>query len=726
MDNNDIESYKYEIIKEINKYRNNHRAKPLTSDPNIDKIAQDFADKLSRMEKLDYSYNKYRGRDLGESVYESNGYIAPFKLIKTFYDEYIGYNYNDRNPEPSNFTQMVWQNSKLIGFGMQKASNYKYYIVINYYPSGNVEGLFKQNVLPSGTGTNFSEETKTRFETSSNKREPSLKTIYKKRDISNGRSHVEITIKNSNDKKVAFHKRDDKSPIYFKRYNDTKPNTSKNNYDESDESFFNKIYSRKTSFANKDEVNQNSSTKNAKNNNFNNYKKAAISAININNIYNNHKTSAIREYIRKTLKKVNMINSTKDNISSETNRSNIRKSTKKDARTSINRDKIREKIRESIKKGLLRKYLTKDKNRKSINKNLIRKSINKKDFSMNHSANKSFVTKPIINKIYQKRDTKHYYNNNNYNKNYNNNNNYNNNYNNNNHNYKKITVVTPIKDGHRYDNNNNNLALNRDYKKKQSFLNKNNQKSSAININYTKNDPLFDISNYKHSNQNASQTGSNFYQRKPTKRLDIAKLLAEKKNLNNNFIQKKEPENQNRDRKSMKREPNNNGKRSNYTNTHHSAPKYESTSPEYDNFCNEALLAHNNYRKIHHVGPLKLNRELCKIAQNYANHLANVGRLQHSDNVYHNDAMGENLYYCFGKDPTGSSVTASWYSEIKSYNYSGDWSNGTGHFTQIVWKETEEVGFGKYKDQSGKTFVVANYYPAGNVLGFFKYNVLRP
>ena len=73
------------------------------------------------------------------------------QIIKTnseIDEDYFGYNYNDKNPEPSNFTQMVWQNSQLIGFGMQKASNNKYYFVINYYPTGNVEGLFKLNVLP--------------------------------------------------------------------------------------------------------------------------------------------------------------------------------------------------------------------------------------------------------------------------------------------------------------------------------------------------------------------------------------------------------------------------------------------------------------------------------------------------------------------------------------------------------------------------------------------------
>ena len=76
-------------------------------------------------------------------------------------------------------------------------------------------------------------------------------------------------------------------------------------------------------------------------------------------------------------------------------------------------------------------------------------------------------------------------------------------------------------------------------------------------------------------------------------------------------------------------------------------------------------------------------------------------------------------------DATGIAVTKNWYGENKKHNYTDDWKNGTGHFTQMVWKETKEVGFGKCKNK-GKTFVVANYFPAGNVLGFFKYNVFEP
>lgn len=50
----------------------------------------------------------------------------------------------------------------------------------------------------------------------------------------------------------------------------------------------------------------------------------------------------------------------------------------------------------------------------------------------------------------------------------------------------------------------------------------------------------------------------------------------------------------------------------------------------------------------------------------------------------------------------------------------------TGHFTQVVWKETKEVGFGKAKSGGGRVFVVGSYRPAGNMVGSFKDNVPPP
>lgn len=69
-------------------------------------------------------------------------------------------------------------------------------------------------------------------------------------------------------------------------------------------------------------------------------------------------------------------------------------------------------------------------------------------------------------------------------------------------------------------------------------------------------------------------------------------------------------------------------------------------------------------------------------------------------------------------------------------DYTG-FSEETGHFTQLVWRETRSVGCG-WTDCSGKNgndgiLLVCNYYPAGNMMAsddsgneymFFKQNVV--
>jgi len=52
--------------------------------------------------------------------------------------------------------------------------------------------------------------------------------------------------------------------------------------------------------------------------------------------------------------------------------------------------------------------------------------------------------------------------------------------------------------------------------------------------------------------------------------------------------------------------------------------------------------------------------------------------------------------------------------------------NISGHFSQVVWKNSKELGMGMAKDQSGKFIVVANYNPPGNYRGQYVQNVTRP
>jgi len=143
-------------------------------------------------------------------------------------------------------------------------------------------------------------------------------------------------------------------------------------------------------------------------------------------------------------------------------------------------------------------------------------------------------------------------------------------------------------------------------------------------------------------------------------------------------------------------------------------------------FQQSALDAHNKYRRKHHVGNLVLSKDLCNIAQKYAETMARTGNFAHSRGKYNGKNMGENLFACYGIKITGKMMTDDWYNEVSQYNFNNPgFVSGTGHFTQVVWKGSREVGFGFAQARDGYYYGVANYYPAGNYLNEFEENVLR-
>lgn len=145
-----------------------------------------------------------------------------------------------------------------------------------------------------------------------------------------------------------------------------------------------------------------------------------------------------------------------------------------------------------------------------------------------------------------------------------------------------------------------------------------------------------------------------------------------------------------------------------------------------NSFRKEALAVHNDYRSNHNAPPLKLNSKLNDIAQKYAEQLAKKDTMVHSKNKMDGQDLGENLFMCGGYMITGKDMTKSWYDEIYDYNFKKpDFKSGTGHFTQVVWVGSKEVGFGAAKSKSGNYYGVANYFPPGNYIGEFEENVLR-
>ncbi|XP_034548136.1 Golgi-associated plant pathogenesis-related protein 1-like isoform X2 [Notolabrus celidotus] len=144
-----------------------------------------------------------------------------------------------------------------------------------------------------------------------------------------------------------------------------------------------------------------------------------------------------------------------------------------------------------------------------------------------------------------------------------------------------------------------------------------------------------------------------------------------------------------------------------------------------ESFLQEFLETHNAYREKHNAPLMQYNDEMNATAQEWADHLLAAGVFEHSST---ND--GENIYNMFSSvaiELTGKEAVDSWYSEIKDY----DWSNpgfkgSTGHFTQVVWKASTELGVGMATD-GNKVFVVGQYRPAGNMNmpGYFEDNVLE-
>lgn len=132
------------------------------------------------------------------------------------------------------------------------------------------------------------------------------------------------------------------------------------------------------------------------------------------------------------------------------------------------------------------------------------------------------------------------------------------------------------------------------------------------------------------------------------------------------------------------------------------------------------VAAHNKARAQHCAPPLTWSTKLASVAQKWADSLRDQGcTFGHSGGSY-----GENLAAgtIGALDP--ESTVAFWYDEIKQYKFpDGGFSMNTGHFTQLVWRGTKQVGCG-HSQCKGNDIWVCEYDPPGNWDGEYRTNVL--
>jgi pathogenesis-related protein 1 len=127
----------------------------------------------------------------------------------------------------------------------------------------------------------------------------------------------------------------------------------------------------------------------------------------------------------------------------------------------------------------------------------------------------------------------------------------------------------------------------------------------------------------------------------------------------------------------------------------------------------EMLAAHNEVRMRVEVPPLRWSDRLAARAQEWASHLLQERQFYHRPHPI----FGENLFEISGARASPGEVVGDWASEARDFSYRANTCRGMcGHYTQLVWNKTREVGCA-VASEPGREVWVCNYDPPGNWIG---------
>lgn len=139
------------FLRGINEGRSYRGAKPLMFGLGLNSYAQTKAEQIAAIGSYDYRYEdpmygqNYFYKNPGSSV---DGYEVPvYWALQSSW-----YTFQGREPDMTHYTwwrhytQMMWKGSRLVGVGCARTTNGTNIVVANFYPKGNIPGLYAINV----------------------------------------------------------------------------------------------------------------------------------------------------------------------------------------------------------------------------------------------------------------------------------------------------------------------------------------------------------------------------------------------------------------------------------------------------------------------------------------------------------------------------------------------------------------------------------------------------
>jgi hypothetical protein len=154
-----------------------------------------------------------------------------------------------------------------------------------------------------------------------------------------------------------------------------------------------------------------------------------------------------------------------------------------------------------------------------------------------------------------------------------------------------------------------------------------------------------------------------------------------------------------------------------------SAPLLAGATGRLTSLDQRLLAAHNRERDSGGIAPLAWDPVLAAEAADWGERLAAAGEFDHDPDLDGDDPQGENLWAGTPGAYSPEEMVGGWIEEKKHFrpgrfpdnSLTGDLAD-VGHYTQLMWRETDRVGCALAAG-AAEEVLVCRYRTAGNVVG---------